>query len=231
MSASTRSSDVVRAVADIPGWLEDEDVLKLYELAASTDGPILEIGTWRGKSGAALALGARDGGRGAAIVSVDINEERLGQARAELAARELGSGVTLVRGTAAALFAAAPDLAPTLVFVDGDHTRRGVERDLAVLERHVPSGAELLFHDYANTRNEYDVRRTVDESWVERDCDFAGVFGMCGLFARRRGGPDATGAPLLVNAVRYDAPLLRWKQRVPAGLREQAFRLLRSRKR
>ena len=184
-----------------------------------------------------LASGAQAGGRNHAIVSVDINEDRLELARAALAARSLGGRVTLVRGSAAALFAAAPQFAPTLVFLDGDHTLRGVNRDLAVLERHVPVGAFLLFHDFASARNDdprnrlFEVRRAVTQSWVMRDCEFAGVFGLGGLFVRREGGglPDEAAGPLLLDAVRYDLPALRLKQRLPASARERLFQLLHTR--
>jgi hypothetical protein len=182
-----------------------------------------------------LVSGAQAGGRDVPIVSVDINEDRLAQARSALAARGLGDRVTLVRGSAAAFFAAAPRFAPTLVFVDGDHTLRGVSRDLAVLERRLPDGALVLFHDFACARDAdsrdrgFEVRRAVVRSWVMRDCDFGGVFGLSGLFVRREGGPAAgDGAvPLLLDAVRYDPPALRAKQRVPAAMRERAFRILR----
>ena len=181
-----------------------------------------------------LASGAQAGNRDAAIVSLDINEDRLELARAALAARNLGARVTLLRGSAAALFAAAPRFAPTLVFVDGDHRLRGVNRDLAVLERHLPAGGVLFFHDFASARNDdprnraYEVRRAVTHSWVMRDCDFGGVFGLGGLFVRREGGlpPDSGAAPLLLDVVRYDLPALRLKQRLPAAARERAFRLL-----
>jgi SAM-dependent methyltransferase len=228
--AAVGDGSIVAQVEEIPGFLRDEDVLKLYELAYFSDGPVLEIGTWCGKSTAALAAGARDSARGAAVFSVDINEDRLEQAREGLAARGLGTEVTLVRGSAAALFAAAPRFSPKLVFVDGDHTLRGVRRDLAVLERHVPNGALLLFHDYANTRETFEVRRALEGSWVMRECDAGGVFGLSGLFVRRSGGPAGDGtAPLVLDAVRYDAAVSRLKQRIPARLRERAFRLRRRR--
>jgi predicted O-methyltransferase YrrM len=43
----------------VPGWLRPEDALKLYELAYYATGPILEIGTYRGKSGTLMAIAAR----------------------------------------------------------------------------------------------------------------------------------------------------------------------------
>lgn len=61
------------AVAGIPGWLRPEDALKLYELAYHASGPILEIGTYRGKSGTLMAMALRDAGRPQLVVSVDVD--------------------------------------------------------------------------------------------------------------------------------------------------------------
>ncbi len=71
-------------------------------------------------------------------------------------------------------------LAPRPLFLDGDHSREGVRRDLKVLRAAVPDGAILLLHDYADRRNadpaepELGVGEAVAESWVESDCDFGG---------------------------------------------------------
>jgi hypothetical protein len=61
---------------------------------------------------------------------------------------------------------------------------------------------------------------------VSRDCEFAGVFGCCGLFRRREGGPPSAGPPT-VDAVWRDSPRMQYLQRVrwPAG--RLARRLLR----
>jgi methyltransferase family protein len=183
---------------------------------------VLEIGTWCGKSAAVLACGVRDGSNGAKVVSVDVNVNRLHQARAELAQRDLAAHVTLVSGTADAFLNAADGFEPMLVFVDGDHTLRGVLRDLAALEAHVPRDAVLVFHDYAGTSNEYEVEQAVSRSWVPRDCEFGGVFGLSGVFVRTDGRPRSSPQPpLLLDAVRYDTPALRLKQRIPPELRER----------
>src|SRR5215211_8617225 len=60
-------------VADVPGWLRPEDALKLYELAYYARGPILEVGTYRGKSGTLMAIAARDARHSGLVVSVDVD--------------------------------------------------------------------------------------------------------------------------------------------------------------
>ena len=220
-------------VADVPGLLRPEDELKLYELAYLAPGPILEIGTYRGRSTTIMARAAR-AGAGAMLFSVDVDPKALRSGAAALAAHDASERVVLVRGSAAALLRRFEGLRPSLTFVDGDHSLDGVRRDLAAIEGAVPTGGLLLFHDFHDPRNddpavaEIGVQAGVDDSWVARECDFAGVFGCCGLFRRRAGGPAAAGSPI-VDAVWRDSPRMQYLQRVrwPAG--RLARRLLRSR--
>jgi len=189
----------IESVEALPGWLLEGDALKLYELAHSADGPILEIGTYRGKSTIIMASALRDAGRGGPIVSLDVDAIGLEEAAAAARARGVADRIALVRGTVAALLRSHPGFAPTLVFLDGDHSRRGVARDLAALRDRVPRGALLLFHDFHDDRNadpaqpDYGVPQAIEASWVASDCELVGVFGCCGLFERLR-GPQLSGA-------------------------------------
>lgn len=204
---SETHSQAERLVADVPGWLRTEDALKLYELAYCAVGPILEIGTYRGKSGTLMALAARDAAAAAAAAEAGVGD-RLG----------------LVRGSARALFAANPTFTPSLVFVDGDHSYAAVRRDLDVLEPHFPSGDLVLLHDYLDSRNDdpgdeaIGVVRAAETSWLKDDCEFAGVFGACGLFRRLHGGREQSSVGAF-DLRRYDGARLQYLQqaRWPAG--------------
>jgi hypothetical protein len=182
-------------VESVSGWLRPEDADKLWELAHSAAGPILEIGTYHGKSAVLMALALRDAGNGGVLYTLDVDARVLRSAQAESETHGVGDLIVFVRGTSAALARAYPHLRPAVTFIDGDHSRVGVERDLAVLDALVPDGGRLLFHDFHDPRNEdpecdaVKVRPAVAGSWVVRDCDFDGVFGCCGLFTRRTGGP------------------------------------------
>src|SRR6185312_12113676 len=59
-------------IADIPGWLTDEEGEALYELArgCSGSGVIVEIGSWKGKSTVCLGLGSQ-AGKSVPIYAVD----------------------------------------------------------------------------------------------------------------------------------------------------------------
>lgn len=62
------------AVDSLPqGWLNAFDARVLYSIAAATRGPLLEIGSWIGRSSCAMAYGLRDAvTAGAALARYDI---------------------------------------------------------------------------------------------------------------------------------------------------------------
>jgi hypothetical protein len=218
-----RQRAVHEAVQGIDGWLDPVDALKLYEIGCFADGPFLEIGTYRGKATTVLASALRDSRRHVPFYSLDIARDDLELARASLAERGLGAQVTLVHGSIAAFLRASPAFRPRFVFVDGDHSASGVGRDLASLEQRIPAGGLLLFHDYLDVRNDdahnrdYGVTQAIRNSWVARDCEFAGTFGCAGLY-RRSGGPTAAeaGRPDVLELMRLD--------RLPIRLRIEAAR-------
>jgi predicted O-methyltransferase YrrM len=189
-------------VDSIPGWLRPEDAEKLYELAGSTPGPILEIGTHRGKSAVLMALATKDSGRDAPIYTLDVDRSYLREAEIRARTHSVSDVIVFVRGTLAAFARAYPHLRPKLTFIDGDHSKFGVESDLAVLEALVPAGGILLFHDFDDPLNDdpacpaTKVRPTVEASWVTRQCEFNGIFGCCGMFTRRD-RPDRVLVPMV----------------------------------
>lgn len=243
--AHERMPDLVRAV---PGWLRDEDVLKLYELAWCSDTPVLEIGSYRGKSAVVQASGLRAAGSPHRLISLDIDRDSIEAARAAVREHGLADRAVFVLGSLRALLEELPAFRSGLVFMDGDHSFRGATRDLRLLAPVVAREGLVLCHDYLDERNadpaaqDIEVVRSVHASWVERECEFAGVFGCCGLFRRTRGGeaaedqpaldrwlagqvPGADGLPPLVDLmarddwrVRYEVgvrrPLARWARRV-----------------
>jgi hypothetical protein len=195
--------DALELVARIPGWLDREDAEKLFELAYATTGPILEIGTFRGKSAVLMALARKQAGREGPVYTLEVEPMRLRAAAGEALARGVADMIVFVRGTSRAFARAYPHLRPVLTFVDGDHTRAGVQRDLSVLATLVPAEGWVLFHDfYEHSNGDVRVRPTVQASWVATECDFVGEFGNCGLF-RRRSAPPPT-ATLTTDLIRLD---------------------------
>ena len=208
-------------VAGIPGQLRPEDEEELYGLARATPGPILEVGTLRGRSTTILALGAKEG-CGGWVVSVDVDPRAQAGAREALLAHGVADRALLVRGSLKGALRRLGGLTPTLVFVDADHSVDGVRRDLLALQPAVARDGVLVLHDFADPRNDdpsepaIGVREAVRSSWVARECDLLRETGACGVF-RRRTGPKPQ-SPVL-DAVSLDPPGLQWRQRVrwPAG--------------
>ena len=127
----------------IPGWLRPEDAEALHALALASRGPILEIGTYRGKSAILMALALVAGGRRRDRVHGRCRSARRSTPRRSHAReRDVADKIVFVRGTSAGVRRAYPHLRPALTFVDGDHSRAGVERDLAALQALVPVGGE-----------------------------------------------------------------------------------------
>lgn len=197
--------DALGLVESIPGWLRPEDAGTLYELAHSTPGPILEIGTAHGKSAVLMALALRVAGRETLLFTLDVDRSSLKAAAGQAQAHGVADLIVFVRGTVTAFARAHPHVRPALTFVDADHSRAGLQRDLAALHALVPARGLLLFHDFNDPLNddpscdEIKVRPTVHASWVAQECEFEGVFGACGLFRRRHSPPtsDVTTMDLL----------------------------------
>jgi hypothetical protein len=191
-------------VESIPGWMLPGDAEKLYELAQETSGPVLEIGTYRGRSAVLMGLAGRAAGRDTVIYSIDVERVALRAGRQAAEAHGVADRIVFVHGTLAAFARAYPQLRPALTFVDGDHSMEGASRDVARLRGIVPSGGLILFHDYNDPLNDDPactsicVRPAVAASWVQEECDFVGVFGCCGLFVRRTAAADTPAAAELM---------------------------------
>lgn len=217
-------------VATIPGWMRPEDADKLYELAATTRGPILEIGTYHGRSAVLMALARADAGIDGHIYTIDVERASIAAAQTQARAHGVAETIVFIRGTSAAFVAAYPTLRPSLTFVDGDHARAGVEADLAALAPIVPERGVLLFHDFNDPLNDdpgradIAVRPAVDGSWVARECDFGGTFGACGLYTRRTKPPPLSAPIVDLLPLAHPREQYLHRLRYPAG---RAWRRLR----
>jgi MMP 1-O-methyltransferase len=141
-------TDVKPLIADVPGWLTDEEGEALYELAraCSGRGVIVEIGSWKGKSTICLGLGSR-AGASLPVYAVDPHADyRFGDFKTNVER----AGITdLVRPIASLSQPAADHFEEPieLLFVDGSH-----EYDLVLedFEKWVPKVVEngwVAFHD------------------------------------------------------------------------------------
>ena len=135
-------------IADVPGWLTDEEGEALYELAKGCDGRgvIVEIGSWKGKSTICLGLGSR-AGNGVRIFAVDPHADyRFGDFKDNV---ERAGIAELVTPIASLSQPAADDFHEPieLLFVDGSHEEDLVREDFDKWVPKVVDGGWVAFHD------------------------------------------------------------------------------------
>jgi MMP 1-O-methyltransferase len=142
------AADVKPLIADIPGWLTDEEGEALYELARGCrgDGVIVEIGSWKGKSTVCLGLGSQ-AGASVPIYAVDPHaDHRFGDFKQNV---ERAGLTDLVRPIASLSQAAADDFDEPIavLFVDGSHEYDLVLEDFEKWVPKVIDGGWVAFHD------------------------------------------------------------------------------------
>ena len=135
-------------IADIPGWLTDEEGEALYELARRCrgDGVIVEIGSWKGKSTVCLGLGSQ-AGESVPVYAIDPHADyRFGDFKTNVERAGLSE---LVRPIASLSQAAADgfDEPIELLFVDGSHEYDLVLEDFEKWVPKVVDGGWVAFHD------------------------------------------------------------------------------------
>lgn len=133
-------------VNQAPAWLLPAERLLLYTLIYSLrPARYLEIGTFKGGSAlivvAAMEASANDG----KLVCIEPRPQLSAEHWARIATR-----ATLLEGFSPDILPRAYEVAGgpfDFVFIDGDHTSRGVLRDAEGVLPFVADGAYLLFHD------------------------------------------------------------------------------------
>ena len=140
-------------IADVPGWLTDEEGEALYDLARACTGKgvIVEIGSWKGKSTICLGLGSR-AGASLPIYAIDPHADyRFGDFKTNV---ERAGIADLVRPIAALSQPAADkfDAPVELLFVDGSHEYDLVLEDFEKWVPKVVDGGWVAFHDTTWTK-------------------------------------------------------------------------------
>ena len=159
----TTKHESLSKVGKIDGWLTQNEASLLYDHAKDATGPIIEIGSWRGRSTSALALGSMAGNK-QPVYAVDsfigiTRSDRpsdlgtiagLNSSSPELLRANLDeAGINgLVRIVPKASVEAADDIPDCgLLFVDGAHDYESVRRDLELYAPKVKVGGTIILHD------------------------------------------------------------------------------------
>ncbi|GII25680.1 hypothetical protein Pme01_52770 [Planosporangium mesophilum] len=170
LSDALLSDTLLSAAVAAPGFMPDDEGLALYQaaLAVTADGPLLEVGSYLGKSTLYLAAAARE--RGTQVVTVDHHRgseehqpgweyhdpdlvdpqagriDTLPGFRRTIAAADAEDLVVAVVARSETL-AALWQRPVAFVFLDGSHTDESAQRDLACWTPHLTVGGVLAIHD------------------------------------------------------------------------------------
>jgi hypothetical protein len=174
--------EAIKAATSIDGWLTEREAGALYDLAKEATGPIVEIGSWQGRSTAALALGSM-AGAGHPVYAIDSFEGVPPADRPSASGLQPGwksSTPELVRanldrvgvnGLVKIIPKASQDAVDEIpgcavLFVDGGHDYLTVSRDFRLYFPKLALGGMLMVHDCHES--DLDVVRAFDEQ-IMRD--------------------------------------------------------------
>lgn len=154
----TSADRAARAAAGIEGWLSEAQGRALHQAAAQASGrgAIVEIGSWKGRSTAWLAHGARE--RGLRVLAVDphVHSREDPDARTFDAFQRNLDRAGLLEAVDPLVMTSAEAVrlvtAPVeVLFVDGDHSVEGARRDAELWLPRVMAGGTVMFHDVASS--------------------------------------------------------------------------------
>jgi predicted O-methyltransferase YrrM len=177
----------------VDGWLTVDEASLLYSLARqATDGAIVEIGSWKGRSTIWMAHGTRAGAR-LPIYAVDphstVDQEQFNDDRStfdDFKGNIAAAGVDdLIRPLVATSEDAARHFEEpiALLFIDADHSHAAVRADFINWRDKIRPGGAVCFHDVWKRSGPWQV--IVEE--IAHSGEYAG-FGVAGsiFYARKR---------------------------------------------
>jgi hypothetical protein len=183
-------------IGPIEGWLDEPEAHLLYELAKSVqESCIVEVGSYRGKSTTALALGSIVGGQ-APVYSVDPHEKFVGPFGGQFGPIdrghymqhmvELGLFHVVRLVNVSSEFVANRWPKPVgLLWIDGDHSYAAVARDFSVWKDKLGTGCHVVFDDAS--RPDTGPGRLVREIAAAGDFAIAEARGRV-IWLKRNGG-------------------------------------------
>jgi hypothetical protein len=151
-------SELRDKMSTVDGWLESAEADRLFDLARDVrEGCIVEVGSYRGRSTAALAFGAR-AGAGAPVYAIEPHETFTGVYGGNFGGpdRELFMANMIRLGLAGAIrlvnlsseiVAPGWKIPVGLLWIDGDHRYEGVRRDMDCWRPHLLASATVVFDD------------------------------------------------------------------------------------
>ncbi|MFK5984286.1 MAG: class I SAM-dependent methyltransferase [Pseudomonadota bacterium] len=151
-------------MGDLKGGITTEEAIYLASLAANiSDGCIVEVGSFRGKSGVALALGVRDreSEKAPLIYCIDPHQPFTGFYGGKFGPQDRKAFYETMISTGAYNEVSLINLSSEIItpswktpvgfiFIDGDHHYAGVRRDFECWESQILPGGLIAFDDAIN---------------------------------------------------------------------------------
>src|SRR6476619_111523 len=169
--------EFAQTVGAVQGAISLRQAQVLREAAAAvSEGVIVAVGAFRGKSTAALSIGAREGHQ-APIYAIDPHERFSGEFggefgppdRREFYTNMLATGgwenVRLVN-LSSELVTPGWDKPVGLLWIDGDHSYEGVLRDFRCWEPHLLPGAPVILDDTDRGGPQQFCQEMVERGWT-----------------------------------------------------------------
>jgi len=166
-----------RTVGGVQGAISLRQAQVLREAAAAvTEGVIIEVGAFRGKSTSALSIGAREG-HDAPIYAIDPHEKFSGPFGGEFGPADrrvfyqsmLDTGgwenVRLVN-LSSEIVAPNWDKPVGLLWIDGDHSYEGISRDFRCWAPHLLPGAPVILDDTDRGGPEQFCTELIEQGWT-----------------------------------------------------------------
>jgi predicted O-methyltransferase YrrM len=162
----------VGRMSGIPGWFSPAEARVLYRTACAAfekfpQSSIVEIGSFHGRSTVVLGSAAQRNPR-RLVYAIDPHEGDLSSGKVDptweafqknIADSDVFDCIVPVRSRAGDIIWEQGPI--SLLFIDGLHDYKNVRNDYTRFRRHVPAGAFVAFHDYANPDHP-DVQKYVD---------------------------------------------------------------------
>jgi hypothetical protein len=152
-------------VNHIEGWLTQNEIQVLYKLALESKGPILEVGSWKGKSMTAILYGNYYGNKNK-VVSIDtfmgskdhppsttktlLEEFTYNIHNNELPIEYVDSIIEIKQGQSRFKIPELKDKTINFAFIDASHIITSVISDFALTYPKLTKDAVIAFHDSTN---------------------------------------------------------------------------------
>jgi len=208
-----RAADkLIRRVLAVEGMLTGDEAGELIRLAAqvSVDSCVLEVGSYRGRSATALALGAKSGGN-APVYAIEPHEQYVGVLGGTFGPADRQAFFRNVIKAGVAEQIRLVNLSSEVVskgwsrpigmlWLDGDHSFEGVQRDFEAWAPFLVSDAVVAFHDAHDPA--LGPRQMIDRLLADGDFEqFSAVGELVALRRRSLQGEQSPSGQTHVSSV------------------------------